>query len=307
MAVARVRPILLVLAGGLGTRFGGLKQLEPIGPQGETLLEYAIFDAQRAGFGRVVLVVGKDFAEALRERISSRCGAQLDVSCISQCLDDLPAGHAAPAGRTRPWGTLHAVWSARATLDGPFAVINADDFYGSEAYRRVARFLAEPGALAAPRVCCMVAYALERTLSGSGGVNRGICTAAHGWLHGVVEHTAIVRQSGAVDCEGVGPDGQRIALRADALASMNIWGFLPSIVESMGAFLADFLTGHPDSLAAECYLPAFVNHAIQQNSVCCRVLQTSGSWFGITHPQDKPACVEAIRTLVDIGEYPRGR
>ena len=298
---------MLVLAGGLGTRFGGLKQLEPIGPQGETLLDYAVFDAQRAGFGRVVCVVGKEFAELFRERITGRHAAQLEVAWVCQCLDDLPTGHAPPRGRTRPWGTLHAVWSARAALDGPFAVINADDFYGREAYRRVAEFLSGPGACAAPQACCMVAYALGCTLSGSGGVNRGICTVEDGWLHSVVEHTAILERPGGAGCEGFGPDTQRVALRADALVSMNFWGFAPSIVEPMGAFLAGFLSRHPDSLDAECYLPAFVNHAIRANTVRCRVLPTSGSWFGITYAQDKPACAAAIRTLVDLGEYPRAR
>ncbi|MBP6851691.1 MAG: NTP transferase domain-containing protein [Rhodoferax sp.] len=306
MAAARSGLTLLVLAAGQGTRFGGLKQIEPVGPEGETLLDYAVHDALRAGFGRVVFVVGTAFADRFRDSVASRYAGQLDVACVCQQPDDLPAGFRPPPGRSRPWGTLHAVWSARAALDQPFVVINADDFYGREAYQRLAGFLGqgdEPGD--GPQSCAMVAFALQRTLSGSGGVNRGICTVADGWMQGVVEHTGIQALPHGAGCEGTGPDGRRVALRADAVASMNIWGFAPGILAPMGDFLADFLGSHLASPDAECYLPSFVNHAIARGIVRCRVLPTAGAWFGLTYAQDKPACMAAIRALVDIGEYPR--
>lgn len=305
MAAAGAGPTLLVLAAGQGSRFGGLKQMVPVGPDGESMLDYAVFDALRAGFQRVVFVVGESFAGAFGERVASRYAGRVDVDCVCQRLDDLPAGHVPPAGRGRPWGTLHAVWSARAVLDRPFVVINADDFYGREAYRRLADFLVQPAADAGPPHGCMVGYALARTLSGSGGVNRGICAVRDGWMQGVVEHTDILAGAAGEGCTGLGPDRQRVPLPADAVASMNIWGFLPTVLAPMGDFLSSFLDVQGNSLAAECYLPAFVHHAIAAHALRCRVLPTAGTWFGITYAQDTPACVAAIRALVDIGEYPR--
>lgn len=303
--MADTGPSLLVLAAGQGSRFGGLKQLAPVGPGGETMLDYAVFDALRAGFRRVVFVVGPSFAAQFEARIASRYAGRVDTVCVCQRLDDLPGGFIVPAGRTRPWGTLHAVWSARAALDRPFAVINADDFYGREAYQRTADFLSHPLPGAGSQPCCMVAYALARTLSGSGGVNRGICEVREGWMQAVVEHTDILAQPGGSGCTGRTAQGHRVLLAADAVASMNIWGFMPGVLGPMGDFLAGFLASRRDDPAAECYLPAFVNHALRANILRCRVLPTAGNWFGITYAQDAAACVAAIRALVDTGEYPR--
>jgi hypothetical protein len=303
--MAGAGPSLLVLAAGRGSRFGGLKQLAPVGPNGETMLDYAVHDALRAGFRRVVFVVGPSFAGQFEARIASRYAGRVDTVCVCQRLDDLPGGFVVPAGRTRPWGTLHAVWSARAALDGPFAVINADDFYGREAYQRTAGFLLQSTSGTGPHSCCMVAYALARTLSGSGGVNRGICRVLDGWMQAVVEHTDIQAQGDGTGCTGLTAEGQRVPLPADAVASMNLWGFPQAVLEPMGEFLAGFLAASRDDPGAECYLPAFVNHAIRANIVRCRVLPTAGTWFGITYAQDASACVAAIRALVDTGEYPR--
>lgn len=302
--MAQQRPTLLVLAAGQGSRFGGLKQMEPVGPAGETLLDYAVFDALRAGFRRVVFVVGRSFAAQFESRVASRYAGRVDTACVCQGLDDLPDGFSMPAGRSRPWGTLHAVWSARAVLEGPFAVINADDFYGREAYQRTADFLAQSAPGTGPQPCCMVAYALARTLSGSGGVNRGICSVRDGWLQAVVELTDILAQPVGPGCTGRLADGQRVPLPADAVASMNIWGFQPAILGPMGEYLAGFLSGRMNDPSAECYLPAFVNHAIAASIVRCAILPTAGSWFGMTYARDTPACAAAIRALVDVGEYP---
>lgn len=298
-------PILLVLAGGQGSRFGGLKQLHPVGPQGETLLDYALFDARRAGFARVVFVIGAAFADTFRDRVASRHAGVMPVDCVVQRLDDLPAGFQAPAARSKPWGTLHAVWSARAVLDAPFAVVNADDFYGRDAYRRMAEFLSGLTRTDAPvQRCAMVAYALARTLSGSGGVNRGICAVEDGRLRGVVEHTGIVALPQGAGCEGQGPDGQRRMLPEDAVASMNLWGFEPAVLPAMAQFLQAFLVAGGPAPTAECYLPAFVNQAIAQQRLVCEVLPTDAAWFGLTYLEDVPACQSALRALVELRDYP---
>lgn len=296
---------LLVLAGGQGRRFGGLKQMAPVGPHGETMLDYAVFDALRAGFTRVVFVVGASFAQDFEARIADRYAGRVAVACVCQHLDDLPGGALPPAGRTRPWGTLHAVWAARALLQTPFAVINADDFYGRDAYHLIAGFLRERPGADGPPACAMVAYAMRHTLSGSGGVNRGVCEVHDGWLQSVVEHTDILAQPGAAGCTGRGPQGRRVVLAPDAVASMNLWGFAPAALAPMGAFLEAFLAGQGRSADAECFLPAFVDHAITHRVLRCRVLPTGARWFGMTYAQDRADCAAAIRTLVDIGDYPR--
>lgn len=296
-----MRPTLLVLAAGQGTRFGGRKQIEPVGPRGETLLDYAVFDAVRAGFGRVVFVVGSEFATLFESRVASRYAGRLEVACVCQRLDDLPPGCSVPSGRSRPWGTLHAVLAARQVLDGPFVVINADDFYGRDAYVRSAEFFrAATGS--APQDACLVAYALAHTLSGHGGVNRGICVQGDGLLQGVVEHTDIVAETATV-CRGTDPAGRRVVIPSDVPVSMNCWGFTPAILRPMTAYFDHFLRDRGTSLVAECYLPSMVNDQLQAGALRVRVLRTDADWFGITYPGDKARCVAAIQALVVAGEY----
>jgi MobA-like NTP transferase domain len=302
-------PALLVLAAGMGSRFGGLKQCEPVGPMGQTLLDYAVFDALRAGFERVVFVIREDFADAFEAGVAQRYRARLRVDCVCQRLDDLPDGLSPPRGRSKPWGTAHAVLTAREVIDEPFAVINADDFYGSQAYREVARFFAAADAGAHARGpdagdhYCMVGYAIERTLSDSGGVNRGLCLADDGLLAGVQELRDIVADDQG-RCSGVDLHGQRVAVARGAVASLNFWGFTPRVFEPMQRHFAEFLRRHGDDPAAECYIPSVVDALIRVQRADCRVLRTQDEWFGMTYPQDKPECARRLRALADDGTYP---
>lgn len=298
---------LVVLAAGMGSRYGGLKQLDPMGPSGETVLDYAVFDALRAGFGRVVFVIRRDFADQFQAQVVSRYANRIDVTCVCQDPDDLPAGHLRPAARTKPWGTLHAVLAARQVLTGAFAVINADDFYGQDAYVQMARQLRQGGSAGpAPGAvvhCAMVGYAVESTLSGNGGVNRGICQVTHGLLTGVQEVLGIVRLPDG-SCCGQTLSGQPVPVPPQAVASMNFWGFTPDVLPPMLAYFGDFLTTHGGTPGAECYIPSLVDHLIRAGQADCRVLSTHSAWFGVTYPQDRASCMARLQQVVVQGLYP---
>ena len=295
-------PALVVLAAGMGSRYGGLKQFDPMGPNGETLLDYSVFDALRAGFGRVVFVIRQDFSVAFKARVGARYAGRIDVDYVFQDLHDVPDGFSVPSERVRPWGTLHAVLAARNAVDGPFAVINADDFYGLDAYRQVTRFFSCADPTAGSGHYCMVGYPIGHTLSASGGVNRGICLETDGFLTSVEEHTGIISGTDG-RCQGDNLQGERVVFSADALASMNFWGFTPDVFERMGRFFADFLHARGDESNAECYIPSAVDHLVRAGEADCRILKTDGTWFGVTYPQDKPASMENIRRLIAVGEY----
>jgi hypothetical protein len=298
-----VQPTLLVLAAGMGSRYGGLKQMDPMGPHGETVLDYSVCDAVRAGFGRVVFVIREDFAEAFERGVMSRFRGRVDVDCVFQRMVDLPEGRVPPEGRTKPWGTAHAVLAARAAIDTPFAVINADDFYGRDAYQMAARYLAG-FASDADDGLAMIGYPLINTLSEHGRVNRGVCRVDDaGLLVGVEEFTGIGRDVDGV-IRGDGLDGARRALDADALVSMNFWLFGPACFGWVESAFVRFLQGCPDPLKSECYLPTVVDERIADVGARCPVLRTVGHWFGVTYPEDKPAVVAAIRALIAAGEYP---
>jgi len=296
-------PTLLVLAAGMGSRYGGLKQLDPMGPHGETVLDYSVRDALRAGFGRVVFVIREEFAEAFERGVVDRFRGRVAVDCVFQRLDDLPGGMVPAEGRTKPWGTAHAVLAARAAIDTSFAVINADDFYGRDAYAVAARQLAS-FADEAHDGMAMIGYPLVNTLSEHGRVNRGVCRVDDaGVLTGVEEFGGIAREEDGV-IRGEGLDGVRRALEADALVSMNFWLFGPACFHWMEAAFLRFLQSCPDPLRSECYLPTVVDQRIAETGARCPVLRTDGRWFGVTYPEDKPAVVAAIRALVDAGGYP---
>ncbi|HET9822159.1 MAG TPA: NTP transferase domain-containing protein [Burkholderiaceae bacterium] len=305
--MAAAGPTLLVLAAGLGSRFGSLKQSAPMGPGGQTLVDYAVFDAYRAGFARVVFVLGASFAEEFTARAVARYGTALRVDCVLQRPDDLPAAFAPPAGRHRPWGTTHAVLAARDVLDGPFGVINADDFYGRDAYGRVAAFFAGPAAASpvpgAPAHWCMVGYRLDRTLSDHGGVNRGICMQREGRLVSVEEHRDIVAE-GPGRCRGLNARGERVAIAGSALASMNFWGFTPDVFEPMQRCFADFLRQHGHRDDAECYIPSVVDTLVRTGQADCRILPTDAPWFGVTYAQDTAGTARRLHELAGDGTYP---
>lgn len=297
-----------MLAAGLGSRFGGLKQCAPMGPAGETLLDYAVFDAHLAGFSRVVFVLREDFAAEFMARARPRYGTRLRVDAVLQRPDDLPAGFALPPRRHKPWGTTHAVLAARDAIEGPFGVVNADDFYGRDAYRRVAAFLTTPGGGShdpgdLPLSLCMVGYPLDHTLSDNGGVNRGICSLRDDHLVSVQEHRDIVAE-GPGRCCGLTLAGERVPLPAGAVASMNFWGFPPAVFGPMQSGFAEFLqaNGHRDD--AECYIPSVVDTLIRTGDARCRVLPTDSRWFGVTYPQDATVTARRLQALTDDGTYP---
>ncbi len=292
-----MQPTLLVLAAGMGSRYGGLKQIDPVGPSGETVLDYAVFDALRAGFGRVVFVIRRDFEEIFRAQIGAKYAGRVAVDYVFQSLDALPAGRTPPAGREKPWGTGHAVWCAREAVREPFAVINADDFYGVDSFAQLARFLTSDAAASRTGAVqfAMVGFRLANTLSEHGAVARGICTAgAGGRLESLTERTGIL----AVDV-GLGR-----AFSGDEIASMNCWGFTPALFAGLDRQFGAFLAERGGELKAEFYLPAAVSTMIAQGEATVRVLPTESAWFGVTYREDKPRVVAAIAELVRAGKYP---
>lgn len=293
---------LLVLAAGMGSRYGGLKQLDEVGPSGETVMDYSVFDAMRAGFDRVVFVIRKDIEEAFRAAIGSRYADRIEVAYAFQDVNDLPAGFRVPEGRTKPWGTGQAVYAARKLLDGPFAVINADDFYGADSYRKLAGYLKsapEDGKIRG----CIASFVLSNTLSENGSVSRGICSAdAAGNLSKVVENTKIFRRDGKVI--SVQEDGAELEFTGEELVSMNSWGFMPELVGELERLFTGFLEEHGTELKSEFYLPFAVDTLIREGRAEIKMLKSEDSWFGITYREDKPFVQAALRKLVAEGAYP---
>ncbi len=295
-------PTLVVLAAGMGARYGGLKQLEAVGPAGEVILDFSVRDAIAAGFGKIVFVIRREFADAFSERVVSRYQSRICTAVCFQELDDLPGGVKTPEGRSKPWGTAHAVYAARKALSGPFAVINADDFYGRGAFVSIARMISTFDSQE-PRLG-LVAYRLDRTLSENGGVNRGICRVDQGELKGISEHLDI-RPEADGRITGIHPDGKRIALERDSLVSMNFWGFNLKFLEVIEEEFKRFLKTQRLTLKAECYLPHVVDqHLASTVSASCSVMVTEENWFGVTYPADRAKVVSALQTLIDQGQYP---
>jgi hypothetical protein len=286
---------LLVLAAGQGSRYGGLKQIDPVGPSGETLLDYAVFDALATGCTRVVFVIRREFEAAFREKVGAKYSGRVDVAYVFQSPEALPAGFAPVAGREKPWGTGHAVWCAASAVRDNFAVINADDFYGKDSFARLAAFFASVGSAPAalPRFA-LVGFRLAHTLSEHGAVSRGVCTAAGGLLQSVVEQKGI-------EAADVGP-GRTYA--GTEIVSMNCWAFSPALFPLLEADLREFLQARGADLQAEFYLPAAVSAMIGRGQAVVEVLPTSASWFGITYRPDRPRVAAAIAELVAAKEYP---
>ena len=297
-------PTLLILAAGMGSRYGGLKQMDPMGPNGETVLDYSVFDAIRAGFKRVIFIIRKDFAESFQASVGARFAGKIEVAYAYQSLDDLPAGFTVPEGRTKPWGTTHAIRAARHLVDGPFAVINADDFYGRDSYQRAVTFLQQTSALDGIEHYAMVGYELLKTLSDHGDVNRGICRSdERGFLASVEEVVKIQREKDGV-IYGDYLNGERREVPADSLVSMNFWAFQASFIERIEEEFTQFLQQRGHEEKSECYIPTVVDSLIRSHKADCAVLPTSSSWFGVTYPDDKPHVVANIQSLIASGEYP---
>lgn len=297
------KPTLLVLAAGMGSRYGSLKQMDPMGPNGETVLDYSVYDAIRTGFGRVVFIIREDFAEAFKVGVGSRFANRVQVDYVFQKLDDLPEGFGIPEGRTKPWGTAHAVRAARNTVKEHFAVINADDFYGRDAYLRAVSFFNSLPSSNHDGMA-MVGYPLENTLSDHGHVNRGICKLdEQGLLTNVEEYLDIARQADGV-VYGNALDGNRKVVPEGSLVSMNFWAFSPAFFAQLEEAFIRFLMESGTQLKSECYIPTVVDHLIHGGYAECPLLRTTSQWFGVTYPDDKPVVVESIQKLIEAGEYP---
>ena len=291
-------PTLLVLAAGMGSRYGGLKQIEAVGPSGETIIDYSIFDAMRAGFGKLVFIIRKDIEQPFKEVVGSRFEKSIAVDYVFQELDKIPAGFSVPAGRTKPWGTTQAILMAADAIKEPFAVINADDFYGAESYQVMSKHLQ-----AASDDYAMVGFVLRNTLSEFGTVARGVCrVGSDGFLEQVVELTAIARDGDhAKDTAG---DGTVTMLTGDEPVSMNMFGFTPQVFGKLQEHFKKFLEANGADLKKECYIPSTVNEMLVAKQTKVKVLRSNDSWFGVTYREDHAHVVESIRQLVKSGKYP---
>jgi NDP-sugar pyrophosphorylase family protein len=298
-----MKPTLLILAAGMGSRYGGLKQLDAMGPSGEVVLDYSVFDALRAGFGKVVFVIRREFEEQFKNQIGSRFADKIEVAYAFQELGDLPAPYTLPEGRTKPWGTAHAVLAAEAAVHEPFLMINADDFYGRDAFEKMAANLMEPRIDDGKAHYAMVGFYLKNTLSDHGSVARGVCkTDDFGMLTSVTEMTKIFKtESGAENREEV---LNPVVLTGEEVVSMNFFGFTPDVFPRLRAAFAAFLEVSGKDLKAECFVPKEINDLIEAGAADVRVLESTGKWFGVTYPEDKQEVVEAIQTLVNAGQYP---
>lgn len=297
-----MKPTLFVLAAGMGSRYGGLKQLDGLGPNGETIMDYSIFDAIRGGFGKLVFVIRKSFEQDFREKILSKYEHHIPVELVFQDLNDLPEGFTCPEGRQKPWGTNHAVLMGKEVIREPFAVINADDFYGRDSFAVIGKWLADLKDDAHNQYC-MVGYRVGNTLSESGSVARGVCeTSAEGYLTGVVERTAIERIDG--DIQFVDENGQKVVLEENTPVSMNMWGFTPDYFAHSEEYFKEFLRENAGNLKAEYFIPLMVNKLITEGTATVRVLDTTAKWFGVTYAADRQGVVDKIQALVDAGEYP---
>ncbi|MDR0427832.1 MAG: nucleotidyltransferase [Dysgonamonadaceae bacterium] len=297
-----MKPTLFVLAAGMGSRYGGLKQLDGLGPNGETIMDYSIFDAIRGGFGKVVFVIRESFETDFREKILKKYENVIPVEVVFQELDKLPAGFSLNPERTKPWGTNHAVLMGKDAINEPFAVINADDFYGRESFRILADFL--KSVENKENEYCMIGYRIGNTLSESGSVARGICeTNKEGHLTSVVERTYIIRDTdGKIKFKD--ENDSMIEVGESVPVSMNMWGFTPEYFKYTETQFVDFLKGNADNPKAEFFIPWAIDRLISSGKVTVKVLDTPSKWFGVTYANDRASVVAKIHDLINKGEYP---
>jgi choline kinase len=294
------QPTLVVMAAGMGSRFGGLKQLVPVDAQGHPIIDFSMFDARRAGFRHVVFIIKHAIEQQFRETVGRRMERQFDVDYVFQEPDVLPAGYTVPAGREKPWGTGHAVACCRGVVDGPFAVINADDFYGAGAFRTIYGFLAEE---CGPSEHAMVGYRLRNTVTENGSVARGICTVRNGFLTDVTERVKIYKRG---DAAVYVENDREYPLSGDEIVSMNFWGFAPSMLDELWARFPAFLDRQvpADPLKCEYYLPAVANAVLQEGLGRVRVLECGEVWHGVTYREDLQSVCDAVAALKQSGVYP---
>lgn len=294
-----MKPTLLIMAAGMGSRYGGLKQIDPVGPAGEIMLDYSVFDALSAGFGRVVFVIRRDIEAPFREIVEKNIARVIPVAYAFQSLDDVPAGCTTPEGRAKPWGTAHAIWSARDVVREPFVVINADDFYGRAAYAGLAAALAS--APVDSSQFFLAGYRISDTLSDYGAVSRGVCEVDDsGLLKRIVERTHIERREEGVVAQ---VDGQLVSISPDTTVSMNCWAFTPVLFPHLGSAFTEFLHQRGQEPKSEFAIPTVIDQLIARGAATVRVVPTSARWLGMTYPDDKPLVRTGIQRLIETGVY----
>lgn len=295
-----MKPTLYILAAGMGSRYGGLKQLDGLGPSGETIMDYSVYDALRAGFGKIVFVIRRDFEEDFRRKVLAKYEGHVPVEVVFQNIDALPEGYTVPEGRTKPWGTNHAVMMGKDVIKEPFAVINADDYYGPESFQLLADFLRSVEGK--KNEYCMIGFKIENTLSENGGVSRGLCHVnEQGYLTDVKEcHGIRMKDDVLIQVE----DGKEIPFPAGTSVSMNMWGFTPEYFDYSQQALIRFLDEHGSELKSEFYIPTVVNDLITDGTVTLKVIQTPNRWFGVTFAADRDATLARFASLTEQGVYP---
>lgn len=299
-----MKPTLLLLAAGMGSRYGGLKQLDGLGPNGETIMDYSIYDAIQAGFGKIVFVIRKDFETQFREQVLSKYEGHIPAELVFQSLDALPEGFAGPEGREKPWGTNHAVLMAKDVINEPFCVINCDDFYNRDCFKVIGKFLADLPE-GSKNTYAMVGFRVGNTLSENGTVARGICSKdANEHLTTVVERTEIERHGD--DIQYKDENGEWVTVADNTPVSMNVWGFTPDYFDYSEDYFKSFLADpkNMENKKAEFFIPLMVNKLINDNTATVKVLDTTSKWFGVTYSADRPGVVAKIQSLVDEGVYP---
>lgn len=294
-----MKPTLFVLAAGMGSRYGGLKQLDGLGPHGETIMDYSIFDAIRAGFGKVVFVIRKDFEADFRAKILSKYEGHIPTAVVFQSIQDLPEGFACPPERVKPWGTNHALLMGKKVINEPFAIINADDFYGRDSFRVLAEALSKAEG---ENKYCMVGFRVGNTMSESGTVARGVCETVDGYLTTVVERTSIGYKGENIVFTDENGEEQQLCPKTPV--SMNMWGFTPDYFEYSEQYFKEFLKENIDKPKAEFFIPLLVNELVTSGKASVKVLDTTSKWFGVTYAADRPAVVAKFAELHTNGEYP---
>ena len=285
---------LLVMAAGMGSRYGGLKQLDAVGPNGETIIDFSVYDAIRAGYNKVVFIIRKDFEKQFKQKISNKYKNKIDVEIVYQDLNDLPRSFRCPNERSKPWGTGHAILAARNAISEPFVAINGDDFYGKESFEVISNYYSSVNSGFA-----MAAFQLDKTLSKNGSVSRGICEQNANELVTVVETHDIKKNSvGIIECD------RNISLLGSELVSMNMWGFTPKLFNHLEKMFNDFLMGNISDLKSEFLIPSVINNLIKKNIEKVQVIETQSTWFGVTYAEDKPFVESQIKKLIQSGEYP---
>ena len=301
------KPILVIMAAGMGSRYGGLKQVDPIGPHGETIMDYSIYDAKRAGFETVVFIIKQEFAEEFKTKIGDEVSEHLEVRYAFQDVNNIPEGYEIPAGRVKPWGTAHAVLSAKDVIDSSFAVINADDFYGQQAFQEIYDFLANTENSTDNKLnLTMVAFLLKNTVSDNGYVSRGLCkTDEDGYLSEIIERTRIETHDGGIHYT-VDDGASWVDVSPETIVSMNMWGFTEEILDYAEKFFVDFFNeevpNNPEK--AEFYLPSIVDKLLSSGEARVKVLSSPEKWYGVTYQEDKEEVISAIRRLINDGKYP---